>query len=197
MKTASKRHSFEDMKRFIYALAAAIVPDGEPAFYVNTTSSKNRFFFRVRSASNEFYYLSYNRWGDDIGTFGGIDSLFKQANPRIMFRGEQVVSVKDLVNEFNFDEKKLVAAIFKKINSTVKNALKCNFGESNTMHFAVLEDSFASAVLEDSSASKTKNSKQLVLVYDEKTDKNVLCSTPEISSIYELMVWADLQTGVN
>lgn len=185
MKTASKRHSFEDMKRFIYALAAAIVPDGKPMFYVNATSSKNRFFFRVKSASNGFYYLAYNIWDDDIGTFGSVDKLFKETNPRIMLR-EQVVSIEELVNEFNLDEKKLVRAVFNRIDKAVKDAIKTNFDDSSKMQFTVHEDSFA---------NKIENITPLSLVCNE--NNNMPCSMPEISSIYELMVWADLKIGMN
>lgn len=182
MKTASKRHSFEEMKRFIYAFAAAVVPAGKPVFYVNATSLKNRFFFRVKDASNNFYYLSYNRWNDDFGSFGKVDSLFKKANPRVMLR-EQIVSLEELVSEFHLDERKLVNVVFSKINRAVSDSIKCNYpGAAATMRFNVLFD-----IVADRLVNRQLHELKEYLVY----------KTPEVSSIDELMVWADLKAGVN
>lgn len=182
MKTTSKRHSFEEMKRFIYAFAAAVVPAGKPVFYVNATSLKNRFFFRVKDTNNNiYYYLSYNRWNDDFGSFGKVDSLFKEANPRIMLR-EQIVSFEELVSEFHLDEKKLVNAVFSRINRAVSDSIKCNYpGASATMRFNVLFDIIADRL--------TNRQPHECEKYEYKT--------PEVSSIDELMVWADLKAGVN
>lgn len=182
MKTTSKRHSFEEMKQFIYAFAAAVVPAGKPVFYVNATSLKNRFFFRVKDTSNNFYYLSYNQWNDDIGSFGKVDSLFKEANPRIMLR-EQIVSFDELINEFHLDERKLVNAVFSRINRAVSDAIKCNYpGAATTMRFTVLFDTIAD---------------RLTNRQPHKCEKYSECKIPEVSSIDELMVWADLKAGVH
>lgn len=180
MKTTSKRHSFEEMKRFIYAFAAAVVPAGKPVFYVNATSLKNRFFFRVKTADNKFYRLSYNRWDDDIGSFGKVDSLFKEANPRIMLR-EQIVSFDELINEFHLDERKLVNAVFSRINRAVSDAIKCNYDAATTMRFNVQFDTVADRLIDRRLHEFEK--------YSYKT--------PEVSSIDELMVWADLKAGVH
>lgn len=181
MKTTSKRHSFEEMKQFIYAFAAAVVPAGKPVFYVNATSRKNRFFFRVKDASNSYYRLSYNRWNDDIGSFGKVDSLFKEANPRIMLR-EQIVSFEELASEFHLDERKLVNAVFSRINRAVSDAIKCNYGTAATMRFNVLFDTVADRLVNRPLHELKK--------YSE-------CKTPDVSSIDELMVWADLKAGVH
>ena len=181
MKTTSKRHSFEEMKRFIYAFAAAVVPAGKPVFYVNATRCKNRFFFRVKTADNKFYYLSYNRWSDDIGSFGKVDSLFKKANPRVMLR-EQIVSLEELVSEFHLDERKLVNVVFSRINRAVSDAMKCNYGAATTMRFNVLFDTIVDRLINRQPHELKK--------YSE-------CKTLEVSSIDELMVWADLKAGVN
>lgn len=182
MKTTSKRHSFEEMKQFIYAFAAAVVPAGKPVFYVNATSLKNRFFFRVKDTSNNFYSVSYNRWYDDIGSFGKVDSLFKEANPRIMLR-EQIVSLEELVSEFHLNERKLVNAVFSRINRAVSDAIKCNYpGTASTMRFTVLFDTVVDRLI----------NKQL-----HECKKYNGCKTPEVSSIDELMVWADLKAGVH
>ena len=186
MKSTAKRHSHAEMKRFIYALAEALVPGGEPAFYVNATSSKNRFFFRVKDASNNFYYLSYNRWRDDLGTFGSVDALFKETNPRIMLR-EQVVSIEELVNEFNLDEKKLVRAVFNRIDKAVKDAIKTNFGDSSKMQFTAQEDLTPNKIANRLAVCKDDDAKS------ESTPE----STPEVSSIDELIVWADLKAGMH
>lgn len=189
MKTTSRRHSFEEMKRFIYAFAEAVVPDGKPVFYVNATSKKNRFFFRVKPERKHYlYYLSYSRWSDDIGSFGKVDSLFKEANPRIMLR-EQIVSLEELVNEFKLDEKKLVNAVFSKVNHAMNDALKYKYPNNypnNKMHFTVRYDS-ASARL-----------------FNVPLGQHYACSdfecnvkTPDVASIDELIVWADLKAGVH
>ena len=180
MKPTSKRHSFEEMKRFIYSFAGAVVPVGKPVFYVNATSRKNRFFFRVKAADNTFYYLSYNRWNDDIGSFGKVDSIFRTANPRIMLR-EQIVSLEELVSEFHLDERKLVNVVFSRINQAVSDAIKCNYGAATTMRFNVLFDSVADRLINRQLHECER--------YEYKT--------PEVSSIDELMVWADLKAGVH
>ena len=181
MKTVSKRHSFEEMKQFIYAFAAAVVPAGKPVFYVNATRCKNRFFFRVKDTSNNiYYYLSYNRWNDDFGSFGKIESLFKEANPRIMLR-EQIVSLEELVSEFHLDERKLVSAVFSKINRAVSDSIKCNY-VATTMRFNVLFD-----IIADRLTNRQRH----------ECEKHSECRTPEVSSIDELMVWADLKAGVH
>ena len=180
MKTASKRHSFEEMKQFIYAFAAAVVPAGKPVFYVNATSLKNRFFFRVKDTRNNFYYLSYNQWSDDIGSFGKVDSLFKKANPRVMLR-EQIVSLEELVSEFHLDERKLVNFVFSRINRAVSDAMKCNYSRATTMRFNVLFDTTADRLINRQPHECEK--------YE--------CKMPEVSSIDELMVWADLKAGVH
>ena len=166
---------------FIYAFAVAVVPAGKPVFYVNATSLKNRFFFRVKTADNKFYYLSYNKWGDDIGSFGKIDSFFKEANPRIMLR-EQIVSLEELVSEFHLDERKLVNAVFSRINRAVSDAIKCNYGAATTMRFNVLFDTVVDRLIDRRPHEFEKYSEY---------------RTPEVSSIDELMVWADLKAGVN
>ena len=181
MKTTSKRHSFEEMKRFIYAFAAAVVPAGKPVFYVNAISKKNRFFFRVKDASNNFYYLSYNRWYDNIGSIGKVDSLFKKANPCIMLR-EQIVSLEELVSEFHLDERKLANAVFSRINRAVSDVIKCNYPDAAaTMRFNVQFDAVADRLINRSLHECEKHEYK----------------TPEVSSIDELMVWADLKAGVH
>lgn len=184
MKTTSKRHSFEEMKQFIYAFAAAVVPAGKPVFYVNATSRKNRFFFRVKDTSNNFYCLSYNRWNDDIGSFGKVDSLFKKTNPRIMLR-EQIVSLEELVSEFHLDERKLVNAVFSRISRAVSDSIKCNYGTAATMRFNILFDIVADRLTNGQPHEC------------EKCERYDAYKTPEVSSIDELMVWADLKAGVN
>lgn len=177
MKTTSKRHSFEEMKRFIYAFAKAIAPDGKPVFFVDVTRMKNRFFFRVKTKDNELYGLSYNRWNDDVGTFGKIDSLFKKANPKTMLR-QQVISVEELVYEFNIDMKKLVEVIFKRIKQAISDGIKSNYGSSSKMHFNFEYD--------------------YRLSHSSHPEAPLhLESTPDVSSIDELMIWADLKAGVH
>ena len=185
MKTTSRRHSFEEMKRFIYAFAAAVVPAGKPVFYVNATSKKNRFFFRVKPERKDcLYYLSYSRWNDDIGSFGKVDSLFREANPRIMLR-EQIVSLEELVNEFKLDEKKLVNAVFSKVNSAMNDSLKYRY-PSNKMHFTVKYDSHSTKLFN-------------VPLGQQYACSDFECNvkTPDVSSIDELIVWADLKAGVS
>ena len=185
MKTISKRHSFEEMKRFIYAFAAAVVPAGKPVFYVNATSKKNRFFFRVKPESKDcLYYLSYNRWNDDIGSFGKVDSLFRKTNPRIMLR-EQIVSLEELVNEFKLDEKKLVNVVFSRINQAINDALKCVY-PNNKMHFTVKYDNHSTHMFNIPLGQQYACS-----------DFECNVKTPDVTTIDELIVWADLKAGVN
>lgn len=184
-KALSKKHSVEDMKKFIYSFAEALSPGGKPVFYVNTTRCKNRFFFRVKTKDNWLYGLSYTKWHDDIGTFGKIDSLFKEANPKIMLC-PQMISIEELVHEFNIDLNRLIEAIFKKIKTAISYGIRCHSDISNKMHFIVELDSFA---------SKNYNGKNYN-AYNAEIPVH-LESTPDVSSIEELMVWADLNAGVS
>ena len=176
--TTSKRYSFEEMKRFIYSFAEAVSPGGKPVFYVDTTRVKNRYFFRVKTKDNLLYGLSSSRWMSDIGTFGKIDTLFKEANPKIMLR-PQVISLEELVYEFNIDMKKLVEAIFKRIQKAMSDDIKCNYNSSGTMRFSFVLDSLSK-----------RNS-------DIEYAPFQIGSTSDVSSIDELMIWADLKAGVH
>ena len=177
MKTTSKRYSFEEMKRFIYSFAEALSPGGKPVFSVNASRVKNRYFFRVKTKDGLLYGLSYTNWHEDIGTFGKIDSLFKEANPKIMLR-PQIISIEELVYEFNIDMKKLVEVIFKKIKRAIADGIRCRYGASDKMHFNVELDSLA------------RHSWRITI-------PEQLEPTPDVSSIEELIVWADLKAGVN
>ena len=176
-KSSNKRYSFEEMKRFIYSFAEALVPGGKPVFSVYTSRVKNRYFFRVKTKDGLLYGLSYTDWHEDIGTFGKIDALFKEANPKIMLR-PQVISIEELVYEFNIDMKKLFEVIFKKIKRAIADGIIRRYGSSDKMHFNVELDTLA------------RHNWSITI-------PEQLEPTPDVSSIDELIIWADLKAGVH
>lgn len=180
---ASRRLTSEEAISFVYSFVPAFSAGAVPAFKVETSKTKNRFFFRIKTKDNLTYglkpFIGYEL--NEVGTFGGIDALFKKAHPKIMLR-EQLITFDELVNEFSLDKAALAAAIVKKFKTVI-----------------------SSTIMSYSYKDKSKMSFHTFLGYECRDNSfwvkpNVdtsLGDTAEVSTIEELMVWADLNNGVH
>lgn len=180
---ASKRLTPEEAISFVYSFASAFSTGAMPAFKVETSKTKNRFFFRIKTKDNLTYgikpFTAYEL--DEVGTFGGIDSLFKKAHPRIMLR-EQLITFDELAEEFNLDKAALAAVIVKKLKNTITSTIKSySWKNKSKMSF----HTFLGHECYDNS------------YWVKPTVQTSLGATTEVSNIEELIVWADLNNGVH
>lgn len=169
----------EEALRFVYAFASAFSAGAIPAFDVKTSKSKNRYYFRVKAKDGHLYELfpiiGKGKYAyDAIGTFGAIDSMMKKAHPKIMLR-PQTITFDELVEEFSLDKYRLADVIVKRFKRAISDALKYNWNGLTAIAFGTR--------LSDESP------------YFEKDDFKFM--TSEVSSIEELVVWADLNSGVS
>lgn len=175
----SKKLTPEEALRFVYAFTAAFSAGAIPAFDVKTSKNKNRYYFRVKAKDGHLYELfpiiGKGKYAyDAIGTFGGIESMMKKAHPKIMLR-PQTITFDELIEEFSLDKYKLADVIVKRFKRAISDALRYNWNSVTAVAFG--------ARLSDESP------------YFEKDDFNFM--TSEVSSIEELVVWADLNSGAN
>lgn len=174
---SKKKHSIEDIKRFIYAFAQMFAKDAVPVLIVDVTRTKNRFFLAVKTKEGVVYQLDSGY--EFIGTIGRFNTLFEKANPRIMLR-HQVMPVEDLFNVFGLDENAVYETLFKKIKDSVSNAISKGYASNGKMHFNCYYDHCCNATSS--------------LSFEQAVDN--LGPTPDVSSIDELMVLADMHAGV-
>ena len=175
----SNKLTSEEALRFVYAFAAAFSAGAIPAFAVKTSKNKNRYYFRVKAKDGHLYELFPVRGKgtyayDAIGTFGGIESMMKKAHPKIMLR-PQTITFDELVEEFSLDKYKLADVIVKRFKRAISDILKYIWNGSTAVAFGTR--------LSDES------------LYFGGDDCKFM--TPEVSSIEELVVWADLSSGAN
>ena len=173
-----KKHKPEDIKRFIYAFAQMFAKDAMPVLVVDVTRTKNRFFLAVKTKQDVVYMLDDGY--DYLGTIGRFNTLFEKVNPRIMLR-QQVMPVEDLFNVFGLDENEVYATLFNKIKSAISSAISKYYTSNGKMHFKCYYDHSCNAT--------SKLSDEAFDIYD-------LGPTPDVSSIDELMVLADMHAGV-
>ena len=177
----SKKLTPEEALRFVHSFASAFSVGAIPAFDVKTSKSKNRYYFRVKAKDGHLYELfpilgkiKYKYIYDAIGTFGGIDSMMKKAHPKIMLR-PQTITFDELVEEFSLDKYKLADVIVKRFKRAISDALRYDWN-------GVTAVAFGKRLSGESP-------------YFEKDDFKFM--TPEVSSIEELAVWADLNSGAS
>lgn len=177
----SKKLTSEEALRFVYSFASAFSAGAIPAFDVKTSKSKNRYYFRVKAKDGHLYEIfpilgkiKYKYTYDAIGTFGGIESMMKKAHPKIMLRS-QTITFDELVEEFSLDKYKLADVIVKRFKRAISDALKYNW---NGLTAVAFEARFSDESL-----------------FFERDDFEF--RTPEVSSIEELVVWADLNSRVS
>ena len=175
-----KKHKPEDMKRFIYAFAQMFAKDAVPVLIVDVTRTKNRFYLGIKTKDDVVYMLDNGY--EFIGTIGKFNTLFEKANPRIMLR-RQVMLVEDLFNVFGLDENAVYETLFKKIKDSVSNAISKGYDSNGKMHFGCYYDHCCNAT-----------SRLSAEAFDQVIDD--LGPTPDVSSIDELMVLADMHAGV-
>lgn len=169
-----KKHNPEDIKRFIHAFAQLFAKDAAPVLVVDVTRTKNRFFLGIKTKQDDVYRLDDGY--DYLNTIGKFNTLFKKANPRIMLR-KQVMPVEDLFNVFGLDENAVYETLFNKIKSTISSTISKGYASNGKMHFTCYYDNSLSTKVVDE------------IAYD-------LGPTPDVSSIDELMVLADMHAGV-
>ena len=175
----SKKLTPEEALRFVHSFAPAFSTGAVSAFRVETSKNKNRYFFRVKAKDGCLYELfpiiGKGKYAyDSIGTFGGIESMMKKAHPKIMLR-PQIITFDELVEEFSLDKYKLADVIVKRFKRAISDALKYNWNGLTAVSFG------------------TRLSGESP--YFERDDFKFM--TPEVSSIEELVVWADLNSGVS
>ena len=176
----SEKLTSEEALRFVYAFASAFSAGAIPAFAVKTSKSKNRYYFRVKAKDgylHELFPIIGGKYAyDAIGTFGGIDSMMKKAHPKIMLR-PQIITFDELVEEFSLDKYTLADVIVKRFKRAISDALKYNW-------YGLTAVAFRTRVSDESS-------------YFEFERGDFKSMTPEVSSIEELVVWADLNSGAS
>lgn len=177
---SKKKHKPEDMKRFIYAFAQLFAKDAVPVLVVDVTRTKNRFYLGIKTKQGDVYRLDNGY--DYMGTIGKLNTLLEKANPRIMLR-RQVMPVEDLFNVFGLDENTVYETLFNKIESAISSTISKGYASNSKMNFKCYYDH---------SCNATSN------LSDEAVDEVVydLGPTPDVSSIDELMVFADIHAGV-
>lgn len=175
-----KKHKPEDIKQFIHAFAQLFAKDAMPVLMVDVTHTKNRFYFAVKTKQGIVYQLDNGY--EFIGTIGKFNTLFEKANPRIMLR-PQVMPVEDLFNVFGLDENAVYATLLNKIKSAISTAISTGYASNGKMHFNCYYDHYCNAT-----------SRLSAEAFDQVEDS--LGPTPDVSSIDELMVLADMHAGV-
>lgn len=180
---ASKKLTSEEFISFVYLFASAFSAGAAPVFKVDASKIKNRFFFRVKTKDNLTYGLKpfIEHELDEVGTFGSIDVLFKKAHPKIMLR-EQLITFDELVNEFSLDKAALAIAVVKKFKTVIASTIKSYSlkGESKmSFHTFLGYECYDNDIFVKPSVDKS------------------LGYTADVSTIEELMVWADLNNGVH
>lgn len=178
---SKKKYKPEDIKRFIHAFAWLFAKDAALVLVVDVTHIKNRFFLGIKTKQGDVYRLDdghYDHLGTIgyLGTIGKFNTLFEKANPRILLR-RQVIPIEDLFNVFGLDENAVYETLFNKIKSTISSTISKGYASNGKMHFTCYYDNSLSTKVVDE------------IAYD-------LGPTPDVSSIDELMVLADMHAGV-
>ena len=96
---------------------------------------------------------------------------------------QQVMPIEDLFNVFGLDENAVYETLFKKIKDSMSTAISRGFANNGKMHFKCYYDCSCNAISDISAEA-----------FNEAVDG--LGPTPDVSSIDELMVLADMHAGV-
>ena len=165
MKTTSERYSFDEMRHFIYSFPAALCPGSVPAFQVDSLKcGRNRYSYRVKNANGDLQEV--------VLTYG---DAYLHSCDLGTFGGIDKLFLsahpKMMLRNCNVTYDELVESF-----SLDKNEL----AEVVFKKFSNLVDSFL----------KIRSYVSFILISDCNSIENV--STPEVTSIEELMVWADL-----
>lgn len=179
MKKSKKKYTPEEMLHFVYAFTSAFDPNAIPAFSVEASKTKNFYFFRIKTSNGDQYVLfPVSTYVENMGTIGAIERIFKTKHPRIMLRSQDI-TFDELVNEFGLDKYELAEAVFKHFKRTIDRFIKhASWTHHATMHFKTGPD----------------NATWRLHANDDSLCKNLKKTSP-VSSIDELIVWADLNQG--
>ena len=165
-KTKNDVLTVDEMRHFIYSFPAALCPGGVPAFKVDSLKcGRNRYSYRVKNANGGLQEVVLN-YGNDAYRYSFDLGTFGGIDKLFLSTHPKM-----MLRNCNVTYDELVESF-----SLDKNEL----AEVVFKKFSNLVDSFL----------KTRSHVSFVLRPDCDSIENV--STPKVTSIEELMVWADL-----
>lgn len=119
-----KQLSLDQIKTFLSNLANAIVPGSKLCLCVENTSIRNKFYICLhKDGGLKHYYLVARPSYNSNIAIAGLDPFIAKANPLVMFRPNQILSIDKIVETMHVDEEQTYNLVMKSIRKKINNAI--------------------------------------------------------------------------